>query len=141
MRKLKLIIVSKLKSAVTGSKPLKTLIIGFEKLKILLNIKRKAKPDDITPEKKRVKLTVVSIVNKILIFRFSSIDDGSNNNEKENDVSEAIKNYLIFIDVIISDPDPKRLIFATIDEDGDFKNTIFVIDKHLRLFVLTSFHE
>jgi hypothetical protein len=77
----------------------------------------------------------------MLISRFFFIDDGSNDNEKKNDVSEAIKDYLIFINVIISDPDLKRLIFAIINEDGDFKNTIFVIDKHLRLFVLTSFHE
>jgi hypothetical protein len=108
---------------------------------MLLNIKRKAKSDDITPEKKRVKLTVILIISKVLISRFSFIDDGSDDNEKKNDINKAIKDYLIFIGVIISDLNPKRLMFATINKDGDLKNTIFVIDKYLRLFVLTSSHE
>jgi hypothetical protein len=141
MRKPELIIINKSKPAITGFKSPKTLTIESGKLKILLSIKRKAKSDDIIPEKKRAKLTVVSTVSKVLISRFSLIDDGSDDNEKKNDVSETIKDHLIFIGVIISDPDPKRLIFATINEDGDLKNTIFAIDKHLRLFVLTSSHE
>jgi hypothetical protein len=141
MRRPELIIVSKSKPAITEFKLPKTPTVEFGKLKILLNTKRKVKSDDITSEKKRVKLTVISIISKVLISRFSFIDDGSDDNEKENDVSETIKDHLIFIDVIINDPDPKRLMFVTINKDGDFKDTIFVIDKHLRLFVLTSFHE
>jgi hypothetical protein len=139
MRRPELIIISKSKPAITGSKSLKTLTVESEKLKILLSIKRKAKLDDITL-KKKAKLIILSIVNKILISRFSFINDGSEDNKK-NDISEAIKDYLIFIGVIINDPDPKRLIFVTIDENGDLKNTIFAIDKYLRLFVLTSSHE
>jgi hypothetical protein len=141
IRRPELITVNKSKPAITGSKPLKTLTVGSEKLEILLDIKRKAKPDDITPEKKRVKPTVVSTISKMLTSRFSPIDDGSDDNEEKNDVSKTIKDHLISIDVIISDPDPKRLMFATINEDGDLKNTIFAIDKHLRPFVLTSSHE
>jgi hypothetical protein len=140
MRRPKLIIINKSKPAITGYRLLKTSTVESGKLKILLNIKRKAKSDDITL-KKRAKLIILSTVSKALISRLFSIDDGSNDNEKEKDVSETIKNYLILIDVIISDPDPKQLIFATINKDDDLKNTIFAINKHLRLFVLTSFHE
>jgi hypothetical protein len=140
IRKPELITVNKSKPAITEFKPLKTLTVESEKLKILLNIKRKAKPDDIIL-KKKAKLMILSTVSKILVSRFSFIDDGSDNNKKENDVNKAIKNYLIFIGVIISDLNLKRLIFVTINKDGDFKSTIFVIDKHLRLFVLTSSHE
>jgi hypothetical protein len=77
----------------------------------------------------------------VLISRFSFIDDGSDDNKKENNINKTIKDYLIFIGVMISDPDSKRLMFVTINKDGDFKSTIFAIDKHLYLFVLTSFHE
>jgi hypothetical protein len=140
MRRLKLITINKSKPAITGFKSLKTLTVESEKLRMLLNIKRKIKPDDITPEK-RAKLIILLIISKALISRFFSIDDGSEDNEKKNDINEAIEDYLIFIDVIINNPDPKRLMFATINEDGDRKNMIFAIDKHLRLFVLTSFHE
>jgi hypothetical protein len=140
MRRLKLITVSKSKPVITEFKPLKTLTVKSGKLKMLLDIKRKIKSDDITP-KKRVKLTILSTVSKALTFCFFFIDDGSENNEKKNDVSEAIKDYLIFIGVIINDPDLKRLMFATINKDGDLKGTIFAINKHLRPFVLTTSHE
>jgi hypothetical protein len=141
MRRPELIIISKSKPVITGFKPPKTLTVEFKKLKMLLNIKRKVKPDDIIPEKKKIKLTIILIISKVLISRFSFINDGSDDNEKKNIINKTIKNHLIFIGVMINDPDLKRLIFATINEDGDLKNTIFAIDKHLRLFVLTSFHE
>jgi hypothetical protein len=107
---------------------------------MLSGTKRKAKPDDITPEK-RAKPMVLSTASKALTSRFSPIDDGSEDNEEEDDVSEAIEDHLIPISVVISDPDPKRLMFATINKDGDLKGTIFAIDKHLRPFVPTSSHE
>jgi hypothetical protein len=141
MRRPELIIINKSKPAIIGFKSFKTLTVRSGKLKILLNIKRKTKSDDITPEKKRVKLTVMSTINKVLISHFSFIDDGSDDNEEENDINKAIKDHLIFIGVMINDPDSKRLMFATINKDGDLKDTIFAINKYLRLFVLTSFYE
>jgi hypothetical protein len=90
IRRLELIIVSKSKPAIIGFKPLKTLIVESGKLKILLNIKRKTKSDDITL-KKKAKLIILSTVSKVLISRFFFIDDRSEDNEKKTMLTKRLK--------------------------------------------------
>jgi hypothetical protein len=54
IRRLELIIINKSKPAIIRFKPPKTLTVKFGKLKILLNIKRKTKSDNIIPKKKNL---------------------------------------------------------------------------------------
>jgi hypothetical protein len=102
-------------------------------------LKRKAgHSDDISP-RKIARANIVSSASKSLSSRFSPIDDGSEG--EEDDIGKQIGDHMIPIGLYALDPKPKRLVFATIDMEGQLELAVYPIDRSFHQFTTTPQHE
>lgn len=104
--------------------------------------KRVTKDDSLgttpAPKLRKTVQPVLSTPSPALLSRFKPIDDGK---PKRKDIGETIGNHLVPVGCLSKDPDPQRVVFASIRLSGIMDIIAFPLNAEFQAFDTTPEHE